>query len=366
MPADKPIENEDLVFHILNVGKGDSIIVEFPVDKKGKRYYGLVDCYNVDKVRRYFTKLREVRPGKSNFEFICATHPHFDHVSGINTFLKTKKYQPKKIWDSGFRHELLTYQRILETLSKKEEIELIRVSSGMEWYFGNVQITALAPSIYLRNRYATYGVDVNNASIVLRFENHKDDLMLMKSTEYSGTYGIDVVRDEPPSIAILAGDAEMDSWSHIVQEFPHLISASEHKPLVTKMINYLNCSILKVSHHGSMHSAPLDVYEIMSPSLAVISAKQEFSRLVTDEKVLERNLYPHKSCIMALEEVGAKIATTEGLYESELDKDGVLMNANWNHPGSIVVVIPPGGEPRRKKLTDTSKDDDIPDPPIEV
>jgi hypothetical protein len=46
---------------------------------------------------------------------------------------------------------------------------------------------------------------------------------------------------------------------------------SAHKPLVVKMINYLNFPLVKVDHHGSMHSAPLDIYEIMTPKKALIS-----------------------------------------------------------------------------------------------
>jgi beta-lactamase superfamily II metal-dependent hydrolase len=62
----------------------------------------------------------------------------------------------------------------------------------MEWYYGKVQITALAPSIGLRNRYATYGVDMNNASIVLRFEHHDEDILMKKSEEYA--------EREPPEV----------------------------------------------------------------------------------------------------------------------------------------------------------------------
>lgn len=363
---EKSIKDEDLIFHILNVGRGDTIIVEFPVDKNGNRSYGLVDCYNSKKTREYFAKLRTLRPGKSNFKFICATHPHLDHVAGINYFIKTKKYQPALFWDSGFRHQIVNYLRILESINENEEIRMVRVSSGMEWYYGHVQVTALAPSIALRNRYATYGVDVNNASIVLRFENHKGDVLLMKSKEYSGTVSREITRDIPPSVVILAGDAEFDSWSHIVHEFPRLETTSDHKPLVRKIVNYLNCSAIKVAHHGSMHSAPLDIYEIMNPEKAIISAKQEVSKLEIGERTLSRELFPHASTIIALEECGAVIATTEGSYEKKIDENGNLNSPEWKDQGSIIVVVPPGGATRWKKLDDTSDPEDIPNPPQDV
>jgi beta-lactamase superfamily II metal-dependent hydrolase len=342
-----PIDPEDLVFHFLNVGFGDAILVEFPADKKGERSYGLVDCYNSTKTRRYLKKLLKIRPGNPKLEFICATHPHVDHIKGINPILKDEKYRPKEFWDSGFRHKSGEYIKILQSLLLNG-IKTIRVSSGMEWYFGKVQVTALAPSILLRNRSATYGVDMNNGSIVLRFEHHSEDVTLIKSREYTGTSSLEAERDAGSSVVILAGDAEYDSWSHITEEFPRLERVTEeHVPLVKSIVNYLACSVVKVAHHGSMHSTPLDVYEKMMPEKAVISTKQKISSKQADGFALTRGLYPHPLAVTALEECGARIRTTDGSYESQKD-------SSPQKPGSIIVVVPPGGEPRWEKLSDTT------------
>ncbi len=42
----KDISSKDLVIHVLNVGFGDNILIEFPADRTGKRSYGVVDCYS--------------------------------------------------------------------------------------------------------------------------------------------------------------------------------------------------------------------------------------------------------------------------------------------------------------------------------
>jgi len=341
LPA--PINPEDLVFHFLNVGFGDNILVEFPADKTGKRSYALVDCKDSKKTKQYLKELMNKRPGKPEFEFVCATHPHADHISGIDSILEDETYHVKQFWDSGFRHKSQTYIKILQSLLL-QEIGLIRVSSGMEWYFGKVQVTALAPSIYLRNRYATHGVDMNNASIVLRFEHHVEDMMLIRSKEYTGNVSLEAERQAGRSVVILAGDAEYDSWSYITEEFPRLERTDSNEPLVKKMVNYLACSALKVSHHGSMHSAPLDVYEKMIPETAVISTEQEESTKQAGDLALKRGLFPHRLAIIALEECGAEILTTDGSYESEKKP---------TPPGSIVMVVPSGGKPRLKRLEDT-------------
>jgi hypothetical protein len=254
--------------------------------------------------------------------------------------LEDKKYRVKEFWDSGFRHKSQTYIRILQSLLL-QGIRMIRVSSGMEWYFGKVQVTALAPSIRLRNMYATYGVDMNNASIVLRFEHRSEDVISAKSIEYTGNVSLEAERQAGSSVVILCGDAEYDSWSQITVEFPRLERTDANEPLVKKMVNYMACSALKVAHHGSMHSAPLDVYEKMTPGKAVISTEQEESSMKTDDTTLTRGLFPHNLAITAL-------LTTDGSYDSESE-------SATNKPGSIVMVVPPGGKPRWKKLDDTKE-----------
>jgi len=338
--ADYNIKSEDLVISILNVGFGDSIVIRFPRKKDNVYPVGIVDCNIAQKTKDY---IRAHTDDSFCVEFICATHPHLDHIRGINSLLKDDDFLPVEFWDSGFRHNSATYRKILTTLSSKST-RTIRVSSGMEKYIGNVGITVLAPSIMLRNRYATYGVDMNNASIVLRLEHHSEDVLSIKSEEYQGNVSKEDLRNAGQSVAILAGDAEFDSWSHITQEFPRLEKQDKHKPLVNKMINYLACHTIKVAHHGSMHSSPLDVYEKMSPNLAIISTKQKESTSV----VGTRNLYPHELSVQALKESKADILTTDGSYEA-------------GSPGSVIIAIPPGGKPHWSQLNDAS--DEVPEAP---
>ena len=350
----KKINPEDLLIHVLNVGFGDNIIIEFPVDNEGKRSFGLVDCFKHKKTEKYLDALVEKAEDRKALKFICATHPHYDHICGIPKMMKHKKYCPEEFWDSGFRHSLVKYKELLEIVSEKN-IKMLRVSSGMEWYFGKVKITALSPAVQLRNRYATYGIDMNNASIVLRIEHNDKDSVITRSLEYKGNKSMEALRNAGKSVVILTGDAEYDSWSYITQEYPLIHRASSHKPLVSKMINLLACSVIKVAHHGSMHSSPLDVYEKLNPKVAVISCKQEESTKKIGNRKLKRKLFPHRSAEIALEEVGAKIITTDGSYETETDSAD-------SHPGSIVIVIPPGKKPWTIKLKDDANSIPVPPP----
>lgn len=356
------IKSTDLVIHILNVGFGDNIVIEFPADESGLRTHALVDCRSAAKTREYLARLRQIRPAQSRLAFVCATHPHMDHVAGIESIINDPALAPAEFWDSGFRHNSQTYERILEALLTRR-IRMVRVAAGMEWYFGKVQVTVLAPAVALRNRYDTYGVDMNNASVVLRIEHHAEETVLMRSREYIGAAGVEAQRTAGRSVVILAGDAEYDSWSHITQDFPRVERTSNNNPLVTKMINYLACSVVKVAHHGSMHSSPLDVYEKMLPEVAILSGEQEVSTKRVGSRDITRTMFPHTSATVALEESGARVVSTDGWYESQ-EVGGVMRDPEWAHPGSLVIVVPPGGRPRIAKLDDGPAD--IPQPPQAV
>jgi len=126
------------------------------------------------------------------------------------------------------------------------------------------------------------------------------------------------------------------------------------------MVNLLSCYVIKVAHHGSMHSTPLDVYEKMNPEVAIISTKQEISTKSITTGHLTRGLFPHQSTIVALQECDINILTTDGSYESQKKEDDTLRNPAMAHEGSIVIVIPPGGKPHWTKLKD--KENEVKDP----
>jgi len=362
MPKAKKIKPKDLVIHILNVGFGDNILIGFPAKKEEERTYGLVDCTNSKKTKKYLDKLYGDPASRKRLEFVCATHPHSDHIKGIRPMLKDKIYKPLEFWDSGFRHTSLTYRNILTELLK-QKIKMIRVSSGMERYFGKVRVTVLSPSVVLRNKYATYGIDMNNASVVLRLEHHDENVLVIRSEQYTAKETPEEMRKAGKSVVILAGDAEFDAWAQITHEYPKLEPSISQGPLVKNMINLLACGVIKVAHHGSMHSAPLDVYEKMMPQTAIISAKQKNSTNKGRLGKMPRTLFPHELATIALEECGARILTTDGSYESEKVK-GKKRDKDNAKPGTVVVVIPPAGKPRWLKLKDESKV--VPDPPEKV
>jgi glyoxylase-like metal-dependent hydrolase (beta-lactamase superfamily II) len=69
-----------LKFYILSVGHGSSIIVE--LENQGDRFFGLIDSNAAaGSSPRALIKLNEL--GAKRLSFLCLTHPHRDHFSGL-------------------------------------------------------------------------------------------------------------------------------------------------------------------------------------------------------------------------------------------------------------------------------------------
>lgn len=66
------LKDDTLSLHILNVGDGDSLIIELPKEKNEiNRSHIVVDCYLAKKTIEYLDKL-----GAKNLKLVVATHPH--------------------------------------------------------------------------------------------------------------------------------------------------------------------------------------------------------------------------------------------------------------------------------------------------
>ena len=186
------LKEDTLSLHVLNVGNGDSLVVELPKEEnQTTRSHIIVDCFKAEKTLDYLNKL-----GVQDIKLVIATHPHEDHILGLKEVIEHYPNNIEQFWDSGFRHNIDAWYELIEYIKNRKNITFIRPTSGMTLLIAGVEITVIAPSIYMRNRYDTFGVNINNASIVLKLT-------------YAG------------KTMILGGDAQWDSWGKITEEFPH-------------------------------------------------------------------------------------------------------------------------------------------------
>lgn len=255
----------DLKVHILDVGHGDTIILEIPIEREDK-IFGVVDCVNFkEKVKDYLKDLHAEK-----LAFVVATHPHEDHIGGLQELLEEYEDNVTEFWDSGYLHTSSTYKNLLTYLSEHEEITTEFIDSGTIVRFGKMRVNVLSPPDRLLSE-SKVATNINNASIVIRVE-----------------YG--------DSKILLSGDAQFGSWAHM-------------------RINHwdvLRAQVLKVSHHGSKHGSFLEALEIVRPIYAIISAGTR-----------DLQKFPHKLTLDALSEI-----TSRHKIFNTVDVGNVIITSN--------------------------------------
>jgi len=251
------LTDSDLALFVLNVGDGDALVIRFPVEPPSTTpTYGIVDSVAGDKTIALIEAL-----GEAPIRFVCATHPHLDHIRGLRKVLQRFDGKVMEFWDSGFRYTSATYRTLIEEVVRQSaSIRFIRPTSGFELIHAGAQITVVSPSIALRNRYDTHGVDVNNASIVIRVTYP----VRPPSADYPSTVAETQVAVPRSRTMILGGDAQTDAWSQVISEFPHI--DRDEKNWVRQIgggspVRPLACDLFKVSHHGSKRGVNLELIE---------------------------------------------------------------------------------------------------------
>ncbi len=277
-PGPIRLRADDLVVYVLNVGDGDAIVIQFR-ESDGERPYAVVDSNNGGKSLALLNDL-----GAQKLRFVCATHPHIDHFRGLRRILVHFEGRVREFWDSGFRYTAETYKELIKEIGRQASagmLQLVRPTAGYEHLVGQARVTVLSPSIALRNRFDTYGVDINNASIVIRLEYPVPDPMLDfaaptdrglapagdRRDEVHPDGGAEAVPQETRTRAvILGGDAQTDAWGQVEIDFPQLL---RDERAWTRAIGGGNgrqpllCDVLKVSHHASKHGVNLELLERM-------------------------------------------------------------------------------------------------------
>ena len=267
----------DLVYFLCNVGDADAQLVLLPKSPDSTfRRVVVVDAGKPGKLPALINALidAEVVAGPGSGEIagsiplVVATHPHKDHLEGMAELIDAfPDGQIAEFWDPGYWHTIDAYHDTMKALAKQARIVYAQPTSGFRRWIGSAAITVLSPSVQLRNRFDTYGTELNDSSISLRIE----------------APAIRVVRDETgqrmvrptSSRLVLGADAQTLSWSYVLTDFPYLAASTTEQARLLDVgsgTDILRANVLKVSHHGSKHGVNLELVERMSPDLTLISS----------------------------------------------------------------------------------------------
>ncbi|AUX27089.1 competence protein [Sorangium cellulosum] len=270
--------------HVLDVGQGDSILIDLPdggamlVDAGG--FVGSP----VDPGARVLQPLLRARR-RARLDAVVLSHPHPDHFGGLPSAVAG--VEVGELWDTGQGEAEgagPVYAGLLSDL-RRRGVPIVRPASlcGRPRLLSGATVEVLAPCPDLHP-----DVGANDNSFVLRI-----------------TYGA--------RSALLVGDAEHEAEAALVARYGAALRAD----------------LLKVGHHGSRTSTGPELLAAVDPSVAAISCGV-------------RNRFGHPS-----PEVLARLAA-RGVAVARMDRGGALTwetdgeRVLWSRPGA-----PPSPTPRR-------------------
>jgi competence protein ComEC len=247
---------KDLTITFIDVGHGDSILLEFP---KGKRMLidggGLhEDRFDIGKnvIAPFLWKKRIQK-----IDILVLTHPDPDHLKGLNFI--ASHFSVSQFWDNGLQRGSESYLQLKETLLKRKIKWLSLNEKTLPQMINGVQISVLNPSATKESRRNGQNPSfLNNESLVMKIQFRNIGLLL-------------------------AADIGKEAEYRIISEgFP------------------IKADVLKIPHHGSASSSSPFFLEKVKPTYAILS-------------VGERNIgrLPHPEVLRRYKRLGTRIFRTD-------------------------------------------------------
>lgn len=257
---------------VINVGQGDSILIELPyrkavylIDTGGTLLFGGEEDWQ-QRTNQFDVGKDVVMPvlkaeGIRKVDKLILTHGDEDHIGGASAIMNEVKVN-EIVYGKSENFDDNEKQLLQEAYEKNIAISFVH--EGISWQKGSYSFHILGP---------------------VGHEQSKNDRSIILYTQLGN------------ATWLFMGDAEESSENRFVQNYPGI-----------------QADVLKVGHHGSRTSTTVPLLNTVNPKVAIIS-------------VGRNNLYghPHEDVISRLQE--------RGIYVFRTDQDGAVQYRFTNQRG---------------------------------
>jgi len=227
-------DNQSLKIHFIDVGEGDSILIEAPDGETA-----LIDVGNLITgldVVKYLNKKNIY-----DLDHLIFTHPHLDHIGGA--FFILQMIEVKNIYDNGEDLLALTkgsdiYRWYDDLVRKSNKYGVLEAGDSL--LLGEVKLKVLWPPKPL----IFSDFNANSLVIVVEYKAFR---------------------------CLLTGDSTIPGEKELL----------ENK-------NYIVADVLKVGHHGFVDASSKEFLKAVSPKISIISVNKDNIRGYPSEEVLTR------------------------------------------------------------------------------
>ena len=208
-----------LQVHYIDVGQGDSILIQTPKNRNI-----LID--GGEKSQENFLQGYLKKQGVKHLHMVIGTHPHADHIGGLGFILEN--FSTDLIILPPITHTTKTFEDLLDTI-EKENIPL-RATPSSDSYLLEEHLT-----LEFLSPHRDFQDQLNDWSIVLKltYVEHR---------------------------FLFTGDIESAAETALLQDYSQ---------------DTLSTDVLKVSHHGSSTSSSIPFLKAVAPKIVVISSGKE-------------------------------------------------------------------------------------------
>jgi beta-lactamase superfamily II metal-dependent hydrolase len=271
-----------LVYFLLNVGDGDTQLLLLPPNSNDRvRRLVIVDVATPGKRPALIESLHAAglieAPGAAGqIQLLVATHPHHDHIGGMTDLLK--RYNGPsgcvdQFWEPGYFFPTPSFHNLMVALESSPWIRRLQPTAGTRLTLDWLRLTVLGPGVGLRNRYDTYGVDINDSSITIMVDYPAAQLFAQPD---SGPRANRRAMSQPSRRLLLGADAQFRSWAQTTVDFPDL-QQSQNAALAKELRGAhgrddLSADLFKISHHASKHGVNLELLERVAAPIALVSS----------------------------------------------------------------------------------------------